>query len=191
MTLTITLPSSRVSITSGVLFYMLESINRSGELVPSSHFEDSKKLTADGYVYLFEILLVDNVTTIYLKNDNTVTWRGKTYDGTALQLTGVGSSADDETSRPQFGVANPASVYSSLIDQGLLEGGVVSRYKVLKAHLDDDLPIFRRQRWKISRIATLLTDIVTMELRDIMDGQVFQTPARMFIPPDFPTVSLS
>lgn len=157
---------------------------------PESHVEDSQKLEADAIVDLFEITLNDTVTKIYMKMNSTVDYQGKTYQGTLIKIDGVASYADDQVSRPKLSVWNPEGVFSSFIDQGLLDNGRVKRIRVLKEHLDNNVNISRTQQWRITRVASNVKPIIVLELRDMLDGQMFLTPARMFIPPTFPVVSL-
>jgi len=171
--------------------YEVLIINTGAMDVPAEQFADAKKLEADAYVDLFEIILNDKATKIRIKLNDDRNWQGHDYTGTGVRIEGVGSYADDQTSRPTFTLANPASVFSAPVGDGLLENGVVIRYRILKVHLDADLPIYRRQQWRISRVATVKSGFIGLELRDMLDGQQFLVPGRMFIPPDFPAVSLS
>lgn len=176
---------------AGAEFYKFGVVIRSGNEIPASHMADAQHLEGDAYVELFQILLSDKATKIFQKVDKGVTWQGDTYEGVPIQITGVEQTADDETARPQLMLFNPNKVYSSLVNQGLLEGAMVSRYRVLKQHVEADLPIYRRQSWKIARVASVKGEVIACEMRDMLDGQVFQTPPRMYIPPEFPAVSLS
>lgn len=189
----ITIDSATVDLVanSSVSIYQINIVTRSGVAIPAEHITDAQKLDADGYVYLYQITLADRVTKIYQKPNNTVTWQGDTYEGVPIELTGVARHADDETSRPKLMLYNPLNVFSALVDRGLLEGGIVTRYKVLKTHLDLDLPLYRREQWKLSRVASVKRNFIACELRDMLDGQIFSTPPRMYIPPDFPAVSLT
>lgn len=187
----IVIPSLEFTLSFGIGFLNLEFIKFNGEPVPAEHVEDAQKLEADGYVDLFQIILSDKSSKIYLKINKDVDWQGNTYEGTGIQIDGVGTYSDDTTSRPKLTLFNPDGVFSSLLDQGLLDNATIVRYRVLKAHVDADLPIYRRQQWKVSRVASVKTPFIQLELRDMLDGQNFQVPGRMFIPPDFPTVSLN
>lgn len=161
------------------------------ENVPASHIEDAHKLDADGYVEFFQIALADNSGTLYLKMNSDMTWQGHTYEGTGIKLDGVGSYADDQVSRPKLNLFNPDGIYSSLVDQGKLDNAIVTRIRVLKQDVDSNTNISRRQKWRISRIVTIKNPMIVCELRDMLDGQMFLVPGRMFIPPDFNAVSLS
>lgn len=166
-------------------------INKNGLEIPDEHFADALKLEeAEGYVDLFKITLNDNVTHIRLKLNDTVNWQGDVYEGTGIKIDGVAKYSDDQTSRPSLSIFNPDNIFSAPASKGFLEGSLVTRYRVLRSHLDSDMAIFRSQRWFVRRISSLRTPVLTLELRDLMDGHQFMVPGRMFIPPDFPSVSL-
>lgn len=187
----IDVPTTTFNAHHGVGYYKVQLVKCNGAPVPLEHVEDSKKLDADAYVELFEITLSDNSTKICLKLNHTVTWQGNRYEGTGIKIEGVASYADDEVSRPKLTLFNPEGIYSYLIDGGYLDNAKVIRYRVLKTHIDQDLPIFRSQQWRVNRVASLTKNYVALELRDMLDGQHFLTPGRMFIPPEFPMVSLT
>lgn len=170
--------------------YEITVVKWTGGSVPLEHVEDSKELEADAYTELFEFLLSDQVTKIYLKLDRDETWQGNKYEGTGIQLTGVSQYSDEQVSRPQMRIFNPLGVYSPLVNDGLLDNCIVTRIRLLRSHLEQDLAIFRKQSWRVNRIVNLTNQEIKLELREMLDGQHFLTPARMFIPPDFPTVSL-
>lgn len=155
-----------------------------------THEEDAQSLTGDGYVDLFEITLTNN-SKLFLKADNDVTWQGQDYEGTAIQITGVGHSSSEENKRPSLAMANPDGVFSAFIASGTIDNAVVKRIRVLREDLLVDSNVFRQQSWKIRRVVTLNKEQITVELRDQLDGQFFLVPGRMFLPPEFPQVSLS
>lgn len=168
----------------------LQVIKTSTKTVPSTHLEDSKKLEGDAYIDLFEIELSDKSGKIYLKNNNSVNWQGNTYEGTAIKLDGVSQHSGDENSRPKLSVWNPNGVFSSLVDKGVLDNALIYRIRLLKKDLIEDTPIYRSQQWRVSRVMSLTKHNILLELRNQLDGQFFQVPGRMFIPPEFPQVSL-
>lgn len=186
----ISVPTLAHDILYGGNYYKIQLVLSTGEPAPLPHIEDSKKLEAQGYYELFDIILA-NGSKLYFKNNKTVSWQGNSYEGTGIKIEGIGSYADDQRSRPKLTLWNPAGVFSSLVDQGHLENATVIRYRVLKEHVDSDLPIYRRQQWKVKRIASVKIPWIGLELRDLVDGQTFLTPGRMFIPPEFSAVSLS
>ena len=160
-----------------------------GGNLDSTTREDAHSLEADGYVDLYEINLL-NGGKVAIKNNDTVSWQGQSYEGTAVQLTGVANSSDEETSRPQFSVANAEGMFSTMVRDGALDGAFVTRFRVLRDDIDNDVNRYISQRWRVRRVSSLTKHKITMELRDQLDGQFFLTPARMFIPPEFRQVSL-
>lgn len=152
--------------------------------------EDRLKLSADGIVELFEITLAGGAGTLYLKSNNTVTWQGHTWEGIAIQLTGYGNTSEEELSRPSLSIANPNGILSQYIINGHLEKSLVKRKRVLLEHITGNQNIFQQQSWYISRVTQINKTIASFELRNPIDGPNILCPARMFIPPEFPGVSL-
>lgn len=159
--------------------------------IPAEHIEDSLKLEADGYVSLYQIILPEGAGTLYLTHNHDKTWQGNSYEGTFINISGVASFADEEASRPSLTILNPMNIFHSLVNQGALDNAKVVRIRVLKEHYENNVNIFRKQQWRISRVASLVEPNIVVELRNMMDGQMFMTPARMYIPPEFPAVSLT
>jgi lambda family phage minor tail protein L len=154
-----------------------------------THAEDRVKLEADGIVDLFKIELRTG-GVLRLKNNDDATWQGFTWEGVAINLSGVHSSSDGEMSRPTLVLANPQGVLSQYIINGYLEKSVVKRIRVLRQNLDGNVNLFDQQSWFISRVASINRANVRFELRNPIDGPNFLCPYRMFLPPDFPAVSL-
>lgn len=67
---------------------------------------------------------------------------------------------------------------------------MILRYRVLRKHIDMDVNIFQREMWMVSRVVGLKKEGIQLELRTTIDGPFFVIPARMFMPPEFPTVSM-
>lgn len=187
----LSVPTKEFLVTYGTELHLVQITHTGNGLsVPTDHLRDSKKLEADAYVDLFQIHLSDGATKIFLKMNNTVTWGGDTYEGVGIQIEGVGNYSDEQVSRPKLTILNPDGIYSSLVNDGLLDNAKIYRYRVLKEHLDLNKPIYRKQRWRVSRVVSLKTPYIVLELRDMLDGQMFLTPGRMYIPPEFKSVSL-
>lgn len=173
--------------------------------VPNEHLEDAQKLVADGIVQLYEIKLINN-TYIYIKPDNSVTWNGKDWLGLPILFEGYSSAQGDSYARPTLSVANPdyineqdgnaRSSFSSLVlptkeyPYGLLNRAVVNRYLVLYDDLVNNRPIYQKKTWIIWFIKTINKNMIQVELRNPMDGVNFDVPARMYIPPEFPFVTI-
>lgn len=157
---------------------------------PTTHIQDAHKLEADALVELFHVILTDG-SHIYLKANNTVTWQGKTWEGCGIKMGGVSNSSDhQESTRPNLVIANPMGVFSSFVAARKLDRATIMRIRVLKTHLDSNTNIYNQQSWKVMKVAALDENIITVELRNQLDGPHFLTPARMFISPDFPMVTL-
>lgn len=157
--------------------------------LPIEHATENLKLEARAYVDLFQVWLKTGAR-LYLKANNNVTWQGHEYEGMGLKITGVGTSSDSAATRPQFTVVNPKGIFSPLIRDGELNRAGVHRYRVLRPHVDADMAVYQLQSWIVMRIQLVTKANIVMELRDMTDGPSFTTPARMYIPPDFPLVSL-
>ena len=183
-------PHTHFGITSGAGLFIVEVVQFSGEPIPAAHMEDAQKLNADAYVELFQIHLSDKQSKVYLKINKDQSWQGHDYEGTGIKLEGVGTYSSEEVARPKLSIINPEGIYSSLVNEGLLDNARIVRYRVLKDDVDNDRPIYRVQQWRVSRIVTLTKGAIVVELRDLMDGQNFKVPYRMFMPPEFATVSI-
>lgn len=169
--------------------------------IPNEHVVDALKLEADGIVDLFEIHMISGAR-FYFKNNDRVEWQGKTYEGWAGQLSGVETNSDEQESRPALVIANCGndaqdgsyyinSLFSPFVESGALDGAIVYRRRILRPHLDADLPISANRRWIVARIASMDEQTIALELRTPTEGTTFFVPARMYMPPEFPTVSLS
>lgn len=157
--------------------------------LPASQLLDAQQLTGDGLVFLYTIAPVTG-GVIYVKADDTVIWQGHTYEGNAIQLSGITKNADGELSRPTLTISNPLGVYSALVAAKTLDNAVVTQKQVLRADLLANNNVFAQQTWKVRKVQQLNNILVALELRDSLDGQRFLLPARMYTPPDFPAVSL-
>lgn len=157
--------------------------------IPAEHAEDNVQLTGDGKVFLYEITPLSG-GVLRLKADNDITWQANTWEGVGIMLEEVERTSDDQVARPKLTIANPAAVYSTLVKDGQLDNAVVSRYIVLKSHIDADTNIFQRQTWKVRQVSSLNRQVVVLELRDQTDGQAYLMPPRQYLPPNFPLVSL-
>ena len=158
---------------------------------PVSHLQEAQKLTADALVDLYTIQLKNLPVVFRFKNDNTVTWQGNVYEGMASRITGDDRSADGEESRPVLQVMNPFGIFNSAAVKGQLDLATVTRRRVLSQHIASNANIFEQRMWYVGRIRELISgQSISLELRNMTEGANFQIPCRMFIPPEFPMVSL-
>ena len=158
---------------------------------PKTHLQEAEKLTADGFVDLYEIRLKTVNTILRIKNNNSVTYLGNFYEGFPCEMSGEKRSSDDEESRPQLRIMNPEGVFNSLVRSRLLDQATVIRRRALLAHVTGNVNIFQQRMWYVSRPSEVIAgQSVTLELRGMTEGPNIQIPARMFIPPAFPMVRL-
>lgn len=157
--------------------------------LPREHLIENEKLIADGYVDLFEIKLKNN-TYLFLKNNNTVEWQGKTWQGIPLSFEGYSSSSNDSLSRPSFSVANPNGSFSTYIRDGLLNRATITRYRVLYQNILNNVNVFQSQTWIVWNTPSFNNKFINFELRTTLDGPNFVVPARQYLPPEFPCVRL-
>lgn len=156
--------------------------------IPDSHKVENLKLEASPYVDLFEITLY-NKTTLRLKAGEDIEWGGFLWEGYPINLSGYEIDSE-KLSRPTLQVVNPEGIFSSLFINGDLEKSVIYRYRVLREDLDANRQIYQKLKWIIWQVKSITKDYVVMELRNPMDGNNFNVPARMFVQPEFPSVTL-
>ena len=157
--------------------------------LPSSIVDSSFELAPDALVSLFEIEL-KNLVRFYLTPTKQVVWQANTYEEIPCARSDVSQESDGKRSRPKFSFVNPAGLFSVQIQDGLLDGASITRIRILKADLDADNDFAVREQYRVSKILTLNKDMVTVELRDVLDGHNFVLPARGYYPPEFPHVRL-
>lgn len=158
-------------------------------LPPTDHQWDAVKLTGDGKVDLFEIVCLDGMK-FFLKNSDTVTYNSVTYEGVALQFGGSRRTSKEETPRPSLTLVNPEGVLSQYVLDELFDFGKVVRRQLLRAELDGNTGAPYEEKYFIARATSLTKRSVTFELRGYSDRFNANIPARMYILPDFPMVSL-
>lgn len=157
--------------------------------IPEEQLLDAQQLLADGIVQLYEIKL-SNGTYLHLKSDNSVSWNNYDWRGIPILFEGYSSAKGSSYSRPTLSIANPDGAFSTFVRDGFLDRAEVTRYLVLYDDLINDRPIYQKKTWVIWYIKTLNKNMIQVELRNWMDGVNFDVPARMYIPPEFPFVTL-
>ena len=158
--------------------------------VPASHLADAQGISSDGYPKLFEIGLRAG-GFIRIWDGPEITWDGKTWESSGVQLSGISKSSSDDINRPTLTLQNPDGAFSTLVDQGFLNHATVTRYMVKLEHLMAGVVAFQRHRWRIATVTGLNRVHITCELRSSLDGQHFVVPTDMYIPPEYPMVSLT
>ena len=160
---------------------------------PQDHLDESQQITADALVSLFEITLngTPNISKIYFTDGKTTTWRGKQYEAITCKISGVSRSADDSKSRPTLTVVNPIGMFSGFAFAGYFDGANLIRKRVLLNHLNLNIDLSQVNYWYISRVKEMIAgQSLTFELRSLTDGPDHFLPARKYIPPEFPFVTL-
>lgn len=158
---------------------------------PSQHLTEALKLEADAIVDLFEIQLKTKPVVLRVKNNNTVSWQGQTYEGMPLTLTGDKRTSDGEEARPTFMFANPLGAFNTYAAQGDFDRAIFIRKRVLRTEMEANINRFQPAMWYVARVREIKSGVgITLELRSMHEGQTFKIPARMYMPPEFPTVSL-
>ncbi len=147
--------------------------------------------SGDGEVFLYEVWLAPSGSgTLYLKNNDEVTWQGQLYEKAAIQVTGVSVSTEKGDSSPKLQFANPADIFTPFILSGALEKATLIRKRVLRKHLDANARIYTQRTWYISQVTKIVDSQVYCDLKNLSDGPVYLAPARTYRPPEFPVVSL-
>jgi lambda family phage minor tail protein L len=162
------------------------------DVLPQSHIEDAFKLDADAKVDLFRIQLnqLGGSTIICVTGQKQVTWQGMIFESIAVTLAQDGVNTTGEWKRPKFTLVNPDGVWSAFIAQGKMDGAQITRYRVLKPHLDADQGVFQMNTWRVSKPLSLNRTLAVFELRSPLDGQNYLLPGRAYYPPEYPHVSL-
>ncbi|MBN9551301.1 MAG: hypothetical protein J0H31_21150, partial [Alphaproteobacteria bacterium] len=122
---------------------------------PLELMQDAQKLTADGYVNLYEIQLKTEPVILRLTDSVGRKWRGQDWEMFGVQISGEKRSADGEETRPQLQFINPEGVFSTLVRQRLLDRATVIRYRLLREHYEGDVQIYQRRMWWLSRISNV------------------------------------
>lgn len=156
---------------------------------PTEHLAEARKLNPNPYVELFEIQ-IDANHTIRCTSHPTITWRNEQWDNYPLSFSGYNVQSTGEQSRPKFQIANPNAIFSSFVAKNAFSKATVKRFMVFRDDLVNGIPTYILNKWKVSRVASLTKDSVTLELRSITDGVRYTLPARQYMPPDFPSTTM-
>lgn len=158
--------------------------------IPAEQIADANKLEADGRVFLYEMEMAGSGAIIRVRSGPKITWNSMLFEELGISVSGKGQSAGEEVFRPKMQIVNPEGIFSAYIASGELERAIVREWTVLRTHLDTNQPIYSLRIWSVGKILTLNKNMITIELREIGDGPNFILPGRIFMPPEFPQVSL-
>lgn len=161
--------------------------------IPVEHIADSHKLVADGRVDLFELTPSGGEGVVMFKPDNDAEWRGKSYTGLPLALTGEKKSVDSGLTMPQLVIGNGAvdlSPFKAFVYDGFLDNAVVVRQIVLLDNLINNRNIRETYVYRVKRVAEYSRTKITLQLATLSDSLGFDMPYRQYLPPAFPAVQM-
>lgn len=151
--------------------------------------DDAFKLDGDAYIHLYKLVLRDD-SIIRMSPIKERTWQGDLYEEIPCILKGVGQQTDGKVIRPRFSVVNPEGIFTSGVDQRLLEGASITRYRILASDFDAVEDKSMKREARISRVISVNKSVIVTECRGPLDGAQFRLPFRTFHPPEFPHVRL-
>lgn len=157
------------------------------------HIRESMQLDQMAYIELFVIEMKPRGAPsqfLYLTAMNQRTWQGKTWESVPVVLVGYGQNSSGEQNRPKLSVVNPNGVFTKYVHQGWTDNAIVTRFRVLRSHMEANINSYVKHVWRVSKPLAVGQGAASFELRGALDGQNFLIPARAFMPPDFPHVSL-
>ena len=161
--------------------------------IPIEHIKDSHLLLADGRVELFEMTPSGGTGVVRFKNDNDVTWRGNTYSGVPLALTGEKKSSDAGLTMPKLQLGQPnidLSQFKGLIYDGYLDNAIIIKITVLLDNLLNNRLIREISTYRVKRVEQYSRSQITLQLATLSDSLGFSLPYRTYTPPAFPSVQM-
>jgi lambda family phage minor tail protein L len=160
-------------------------------VAPATHLTEALKLQTDAIVALFEVQLKGVSTIVRFRDGPTVTWQGQVYESMGCALTGEGSNADGEHTRPILSVNNPENIFGAFCSAGYFDLATAIRREVLQADLLANANIFQQRVWIIGRPSSVKNPLAQFELRSPIDMPGFMIPNRYYMPPEFPFIVTS
>lgn len=161
--------------------------------IPVEHIKDSHQLVADGIVELFELTPSAGSGTVYFKNDSSVTYRGKVYEGVPMSLDGEKKSSDNGLTMPKLTIGQEninLSAFKPLAFDGFLDNAVIVKYTLLIDNLINNRLIRETQTYRVKRLETNSRSKLVMQLATLSDALGFSMPYRQYLPPAFPSVQM-
>lgn len=162
--------------------------------IPDTHKEDALKLNPEQFIELFDITLKSG-SRIRAHSGRGYEWSPLdvndpwTFDSAYIKVDGVKRNSGEQRIRPTLSIGNPSDIFHVPVAEGHLDGATVVRYKVRPSHLAADPPVYEKATWYIAQV-TGLGELITAQLRSQSDRQESQIPARQFLKPEFPSVSI-
>lgn len=160
---------------------------------PEQHIKDSVKLIADGIVELFELTPANTVGSINFKNDNPVTWRGKTYEGLPCSLSGERQTAEAGLAMPSMVIGETdidISKFKTFLRAGYLDNATLVKITILVEDLLADNLVHRISTYRVKRVSEYSRSKIQLQLATLSDSTNASLPHRTYMPPAFPSVQL-
>lgn len=160
--------------------------------IPASHVVDAQKLIADAEINLYQLFPVSG-GTLYFKNDNTVTWRGNTYEGLPISLSGEKWSSDTSTPTPRLVIGQEnldLLAFKGLTNDGYLDGARIVRHRVLLDNIISNLDFKQTTYFRVKRVEEYSRTKITLVLSTFSGATNQSYPFRQYLPPAFPWVDI-
>lgn len=157
------------------------------------HIRESQSLQMDGYVHLLHLRAFPRGSAevnVYLSVDIERVWKGVTFEAVPWHIPDTSQSSDGELSRPVLTIFNAEGLFTRYALGKYLDNAEVTRYSILSQHFDAGVDSYIRGVWRVSSILSATKQLIAAQLRGPLDGPTVRMPARRFISPEFPQVSL-
>ena len=161
--------------------------------IPSDHITDSHELIGDARIDLYELTPSGGTGTIYFKADNDQEWRGHTYEGMPLGLSGEKKTSDRGLTMPKLTIGNGVidlSPFKPLVHDGYLDNAIIFRRHMLLDNLLANRAIFEGTMYRVKRVEEYSRVRIVLQLATLSDSLGFSMPYRQYLPPAFPSVQM-
>lgn len=161
--------------------------------IPVEHIEDSLKLLADARIELFELTPAGSAGVVRFKNEADASWRGNTYTGIPVAVSGMKKTAEMGVTMPKMIIGQPnidLSIIKPLINDGWLDNAMIVKYTVLLDNLVNNRNIREVETYRVKRVEQYSRSQVTLQLATLSDSLGFDLPYRQYLPPAFPAVQM-
>jgi len=161
---------------------------------PVEHIRDSLVLTgADAEIDLYELTPSGGTGVVRFKSDNDQKWRGNTYTGMPLKLSGEKRTIDSGLSMPTMTIGDQSvdlSAFKPFVYDGNLDNAIIVRRHMLLDNVLNDRLIFEATTYRVKRVSEYGRSRITLVLATASDSLGFSLPYRQYLPPAFPSVQM-
>lgn len=161
---------------------------------PVEHKEDALGLNPQEFIELWKITLQSGAV-MRMHSGREYNWdpidvsEPKKFESAFVKISAVERNSGEQRVRPTLTLGNPLAIFHVPVAEGHLDNAKVERYKVKPAHLAADPPVFDKNNWYIAQV-TGLGEVITLQLRSESDRQESLSPPRMYLKPEFSSVSI-